>query len=127
MLFDRLLANPILKKALSVGEEQAGRVVGKVLSSEAVATGLQGLITAASTARTTLEAGVQTALKAANLPSAGEVQSLKQKVDELEALLDDLATRLDAAPPAGAPPPAHPAGPATPPAAPPPGTAGEGR
>ena len=120
MLFDRLLANPILKKALSVGEEQAGRVVTKVLASEAVATGLQGLISAAATARTTLETGVQTALKAANLPSAGEVQSLKQKVDELEALLDDLSTRLDAAPPPGAPP-------ADPAAAPPPAGPGEGR
>ncbi len=124
MLFDRLLANPILKKALSVGEEQAGRVVTKVLASEAVATGLQGLISAAATARTTLETGVQTALKAANLPSAGEVQSLKQKVDELEALLDDLSSRLDAAPPPGAPPAAGPADPAA--AAPPPGP-GEGR
>ena len=125
MLFDRLLENPILKKALSVGEEQAGRVVTKVLSSEAVATGLQGLLSAAATARTTLETGVQTALKAANLPSAGEVQSLKQKVDELEALLDDLAAMLDAAPPPGAPPAAGPADPADP-AASPPGP-GEGR
>lgn len=104
MLFDDVLRNPVLKKAIAAGEEQAGRVVGKLLSSEAVATGLQGLLTAASTVRATLDAGVQTALKAANLPSAGEVQALKQKIDELEALLDDLSARLDERSPPRDPP-----------------------
>jgi len=104
MRFDDVLKNPLLKKALAAGEEQAGRVVSKLLSSEAVATGLQGLLGAASTARSTLGAGLQTALKAANLPSAGEVQSLKQKVDELEALVDDLSARLDGQPPRSTPP-----------------------
>jgi hypothetical protein len=95
MLFDDVLKNPVLKKALAAGEEQAGRVVGRLLSSETVASGLQGLLGAASAARATFEAGVQSALKAANLPSAGEVQALRQKIDELEALLDDLSARLD--------------------------------
>lgn len=104
MLFDDVLRNPVLKKAMAVGEEQAGRVVGKLLSSEAVATGLQGLLSAASAARATFDAGLQTALKAANLPSAGEVQALKQKVGELEAILDDLSARLESPPPPKDPP-----------------------
>lgn len=104
MLFDGLLENPVLKKAIAAGEEQAGRVVGKLLSSDAVATGLQGLLQAASAARATFDAGVQSALKAANLPNAAEVQSLKQKIEELEALIDGLSARLDEAPPAGAAP-----------------------
>lgn len=110
MLFDDVLRNPVLKKALAAGEEQAGRVVGRLLSSEAVATGLQGLLTAAATARATLDAGMRTALKAANLPSATEVQALKQKIDELEALIDDLSARLDEAPPRQDPPPGEPRG-----------------
>jgi hypothetical protein len=104
MLFDDVLKNPAVKKALAVGEEQAGRVVGKLLSSEAVASGLQGLLTAAAAARATLDAGVKTALRAANLPSAGDVQALKQKIDELEALLDALSARLDEQPPRRGPP-----------------------
>jgi polyhydroxyalkanoate synthesis regulator phasin len=107
MRLDDVLKNPVVKKALAAGEEQAGRVVAKVLSSEAVATGLSGLLSAASTARATVDAGVQTALKAANLPSATEVQALKQKIDELEALVDDLSARLEerpSAPPAAPPP-----------------------
>ncbi len=104
MLFDEVLRNPVVKKALAAGEEQAGRVVGKLLSSEAVATGLQGLLTAASTARATFDASVQSALKAANLPSAGEVQALRQKIDELEALVADLTARLDEPAPPRRPP-----------------------
>jgi tetrahydromethanopterin S-methyltransferase subunit B len=66
-------------------------------------------MTAAASARATFDAGVQGALKAANLPSAGDVQSLRQKIGELEQLIDDLSARLDAeeaAPPAtpGTPP-----------------------
>jgi hypothetical protein len=98
MLFDEVLKNPVVKKAIAAGEEQAGKVVGKLLSSDAVATGLTNLLSAASAARATFDAGVQTALKAANLPSAGEVQALKQKLEELEALIDDLSAKVDGAP-----------------------------
>ena len=113
MRFDDVLRNPLLQKALQAGEAQAGKVVGRLLSSETVTTGLQNLLSAASSARATFDAGVQGALKAANLPSAGDVQSLRQKIGELEQLIDDLSARLDAeeASPAAAPP----ATPGTPP------------
>jgi len=105
MLFDEVLKNPMVRKAIAAGEEQAGKVVGKLLSSESVATGIQNLLSAASAARATFDAGVQSALKAANLPSSGEVQALKQKIEELEALIDGLSARVDAAPPADEPAP----------------------
>jgi hypothetical protein len=96
MLFDRFLDHPAVKRAVAAGEEQAGKAVGRVLSSPAVAAGLQGLLSAASTARATVDAGVQAALKAANLPSAGDVQALKRKLEELEAVIDGLSARLEA-------------------------------
>ena len=95
MRFDDVLKNPLLQRALAAGEAQAGKVVGRLLASDTVATGLQNLLSAASSARATFDAGVQTALKAANLPSAGEVQSLREKIDELEGLIDDLSSQLD--------------------------------
>jgi len=98
MLFDEVLKNPVVKKAIAAGEEQAGKVVGKLLASDAVATGLSNLLSAASAARATFDAGVQTALKAANLPSSSEVQALKQKIEELESLIDELSARVDSAP-----------------------------
>jgi hypothetical protein len=107
MLFDAFLKNPLVQKAVAAGEEQAGRAVGKLLASEAVATGLQGLLSAASTARQTFDAGVQRALKAAKVPSAVEVASLQRKIEELEEIIDRLAERLEEqaqpAPPARGP------------------------
>jgi len=107
MLFDEVLKHPVVKKAIAAGEEQAGRVVGKLLSSDAVAAGISNLLSAASAARATFDAGVQTALKAANLPSSNDVQALKQKIEELEALIDDLSARVDAAPPGRGDEPGH--------------------
>jgi hypothetical protein len=99
MLFDRLLGHPVVKRAVAAGEEQAGKAVGRVLSSPALAAGLQNLLAAASAARATVDAGVQAALKAANLPSAGDVQALQRKLEELEAVIDGLSARLEPAPP----------------------------
>jgi len=95
MRFDDVLKNPLLQRAIQAGEAQAGKVVGRLLSSDRVATGLQGLLSAASSARATFDAGVQTALKAANLPSAGDVAALREKIEELEGLIDDLTSQLD--------------------------------
>jgi hypothetical protein len=96
MLFDDVLGSPLLKKALAAGEEQVGRVVGKLLSSEGVTGGLQALVTTAAQARETLEKGVSQALHAANLPSREDVASLKRRLAELEAMLDGLAEKVDA-------------------------------
>jgi hypothetical protein len=109
MLFDDVLKNPLLKKAIAAGEEHAGRVVGKLLSSDRVATGLQGLLAAASTARATMEAALHGALKAAKVPDAEEVQALRQKIEELEVLMASLSARLDATPSAAPPAPTGPA------------------
>lgn len=95
MLFDDVLQSPLLRKALAAGEEQVGRVVGKLLASEGVTGGLQALVTTAAQARETLERGVSQALHAANLPSRDDVASLKRRLEELEALLDGLAEKVD--------------------------------
>src|SRR5512146_3430673 len=96
MPFDAILGNPLLRKALQTGEEQVGKVVGKLLSNEGVATGVQTLISGAVQARATFERGVSQALHAANLPSRDDVDALRKKLDELEAMLDGLARKVDA-------------------------------
>jgi hypothetical protein len=95
MPFDGILGNPLLRKALQAGEEQVGKVVGKLLASEGVAAGVQTLITGAVQARATLERGVSQALHAANLPSRDDVDALRRKLDEVEAMLDGLAEKVD--------------------------------
>jgi hypothetical protein len=95
MPFDDVLKNPLLRKALEAGEERVGKVMGKLLASEGVANGLQTLLNGAAHARETLEKGVSQALHAANLPSKDDVAGLRRKLEELEAMIDGLAERVD--------------------------------
>ncbi len=95
MPFDAILGNPLLRKALQTGEAQVGKVVGKLLSNEGVASGVQTLISGAVQARATIERGVSQALHAANLPSRDDVDALRRKLDELEAMIDGLAEKVD--------------------------------
>ncbi|WP_242394952.1 phasin family protein [Anaeromyxobacter oryzisoli] len=101
MRLDDVLRNPMLKRALAVGEEGMGRVVGKLLSSDRVTTGLSSLVSSAVQARGTFERGVQQALHAANLPSRDDVAALRRKLEELESMIDGLSERIEAAPPGG--------------------------
>jgi hypothetical protein len=101
MLFDDLLGNPAVKKALAAGEEQVGKVVGKLLASDGLTSGLRSLVSTAAQAKETFERGVSQALHAANLPSKDDVAGLKRRLEELEAMLDGLAEKLD--PQAGPP------------------------
>jgi len=97
MLFDELRKHPIVKQVIASGEERATRVVGKVLTDERVTRALQELLAAAAAARATVESGLQAALHAANLPTADEVRSMRQRMSELEAQVEALQARLEEA------------------------------
>ncbi len=86
----------MLKRALAAGEEGMGKVVGKLLASDRVTTGISSLVTSAIQAKETFGRGVQQALHAANLPSRDDVASLKKKLEELESMIDGLSARVDA-------------------------------
>jgi polyhydroxyalkanoate synthesis regulator phasin len=96
MILEDVLKNPALRKVLAVGEEQVGKVVGRLLASERVTAGLQGLLTSALHARDTFGRGMQQALHAANLPSREDVAALRERIAELESAIDGLAARVDA-------------------------------
>jgi hypothetical protein len=98
MLFDEVLKNPLFKKALEAGEEQFGKVIGKVLASDGLAGGFQSLVGTARAARETLERGMSQALHAANLPSRDDVAALKRRLEELESMLDGLSEKVGRGP-----------------------------
>ncbi len=95
MPLDDVLKNPLLRKVLEAGEEQVGKVMGKLLASDGVASGVQSLLSSAAHARETIEKGVSQALHAVNLPSKDDVAALRKKLEELEAMIDGLAERVD--------------------------------
>jgi hypothetical protein len=94
MLLDDVLRNPKLRRALAAGEEQVGKVVGRLFASERVTAGLSGLVSSARVARETFDRGVRQALRAANLPSRDDVEALRRKLDELESLIDGLNEKV---------------------------------
>jgi ubiquinone biosynthesis protein UbiJ len=95
MPLDGVVTSPLLRKALAAGEERLAKAMGRLLASEGVASGLQSLLSGAAHARGALEKGVSQALHAANLPSREDVAALRKKLDELEAMIDRLAERVD--------------------------------
>lgn len=99
MRLDDLLRSPVLKRALQAGEERVGHVMGRLLSSDRVTTGLQSLVTSALQARETFERGVQQALHAANLPSRDDVAALKRRLEEIEDMIDGLGRKVERKPP----------------------------
>ena len=104
-MFEELLNNPILKKALDAGEERVGKIVAAVLSSEKAMAAVQAAVSSAMNARSTLEKGVRTAMQAVNLPTTDDVAELRRRLEELESIIDGLAARLEreggGAPPGG--------------------------
>jgi hypothetical protein len=94
MLFDDVLKHPAVKQVIASGEERATQVVSKLLTDERVTQGLQELLAAAAAARATIESGVQAALHAANLPTAEELRTMRQRLSELEAQVEALDSRL---------------------------------
>ena len=102
MTLEDLRKSPTLRKALSVGEEQVGKVVGRLLASERIHAGLRGMLDTALWAREAVGRGLEQALHAAKLPSREDVAALRERIADLEAALDGLAARV------GAPKPDHP-------------------
>jgi hypothetical protein len=95
MILDDVLRSPALKRALAAGEEGMGKAVAKLLASDRVTTGLQTLVSSAIQAKSTFDRGVKGALHAANLPSREDVDALKQKLEELESMIDGLSARIE--------------------------------
>jgi hypothetical protein len=94
-MFDELLKNPLVKKALSAGEERVGKVVAAVLSNERVMAGVQTAVSSAMSARAAVEKGVRSAMQAVNLPTTDDVAELKKRLAELESIIDGLAERIE--------------------------------
>ncbi len=97
MMIDDLLRNPVVKRALTAGEERMGKLVTQLLSNERVMQGVQTVVASALNAKSTFDRGVKTAMQAVNLPTTEDVEELRRKLSELEVLLDGLAARVGTA------------------------------
>jgi len=100
-MLDDVLKNPALRRALAAGEEQVGRVVVKLLSSPSITAGMSTLVSGALQARSTALTGLRQALQAARLPSQDDVEGIRQRLDELESMIDRMAEQVGRRGPGG--------------------------
>lgn len=87
--------NPVMKKLVATGEERVGKLVQQLMSNERFVAGVQGMVTRALSAKGTLDRSLRGALAAMNLPSTGDVDALKEKIEDLERLLSQLEGKVD--------------------------------
>lgn len=87
--------NPVMKKLVATGEERIGKLVQQLMSNETFVTGVQTIVTRALSAKGTVDKSIRTALSAMNLPSTGDLETLREKIDELEKVLGNLEGKID--------------------------------
>jgi polyhydroxyalkanoate synthesis regulator phasin len=88
--------NPVMKKLVATGEERIGKLVQQLMSNDKFVAGIQTIVSRALSAKGALDKSIRTALSAMNLPSTGDLETLRAKIDDLEALLGKLESKIDA-------------------------------
>lgn len=88
--------NPVMKKLVETGEVRIGKLAQQLLSNEKFVGAVQTIVARTLQAKGSLDKSLRSALSAMNLPSTGDVEALKSKVEELEKLLSSVESKLDA-------------------------------
>jgi polyhydroxyalkanoate synthesis regulator phasin len=86
--------NPVLKRMIETGEQRVGKLATQLLSNDVLMGVLQRTVSAALEAKGLVERNVQTVLSTMNIPSAGDVQRLQGKIEELERVFEGLSAKI---------------------------------
>ena len=87
--------NPMMKKLVATGEERIGKLVQQLMSNEKFVAGVQTIVSRGLSAKGTVDKSIRSALSAMNLPSTGDLETLREKIDEVEKLLGTLEGKID--------------------------------
>lgn len=87
--------NPMMKKLVATGEERIGKLVQQLMSNEKFVSGVQTIVSRGLSAKGTVDKSIRSALSAMNLPSTGDLETLREKIDEVEKLLGTLEGKID--------------------------------
>src|SRR5512140_1958390 len=88
--------NPVMKKLVQTGEERIGKIAQQLLSNERFVATVQAIVSRSLAAKGTLDKSLRSALAAMNLPSTGDLEVLRGKVEDLEKLLTSIEAKVDA-------------------------------
>lgn len=87
--------NPMMKKLVATGEERIGKLVQQLMSNEKFVAGIQTIVSRGLSAKGTVDKSIRSALSAMNLPSTADLETLREKIDEVEKLLGTLEGKID--------------------------------
>jgi hypothetical protein len=87
--------NPVMKKLVATGEERIGKLVQQLMSNETFVMGIQTIVTKGLSAKGSVDKSLRAALSAMNLPSTGDVEQIREKMDDLEKLMNQLEAKVD--------------------------------
>ena len=87
--------NPMMKKLVATGEERIGKLVQQLMSNEKFVNGVQMIVSRGLSAKGTVDKSIRSALSAMNLPSTADLETLREKIDEVEKLLGTLEGKID--------------------------------
>ncbi len=87
--------NPMMKKLVATGEQRIGQLVQQLMSNEKFVTGVQTIVGRALSAKGSVDKSIRTALSAMNLPSTGDLETVREKIEELEKVLGQVEGKID--------------------------------
>ncbi len=87
--------NPVMKKLVETGEERIGKVAQQLLSNEKFVSTVQTIVARTLSAKGVLDKSIRSALSAMNLPSTADIETLREKIEELEKLLGQMESKVD--------------------------------
>lgn len=90
-----LKSNPVVKRLVQTGEAQVGKIVQQVLANEKFVTGIQKVVQTTLGAKGAFDRNIRVALSAMNLPSTQDLEIIRNKVGELEAVLVKLDEKVN--------------------------------
>lgn len=91
-----LTDSPFLKKMISTGEEQIGKLASQIVSNERFVQSLHGAVAKALEAKGMLDRQVAGALSSMHLPTTADMKKLNDRLDELERIFEGLSAKVDA-------------------------------
>ena len=89
-----LRENPLFKKMIETGEERMSKLAQDLLANDKVMGVVQKAVSAALEAKGLAERSVRNALSTMNIPTAGDVHKLENKIEELEKVFETLTEKI---------------------------------
>lgn len=87
-------AGNLARTILGLGEERMGELINQLLANERFVNAMQSAVTSSLTAKKSVDKNVTRLLGLVNVPTLEDVDDLRDKLNELEDLLADVADRI---------------------------------